>query len=160
MNKIYILVIVLSLFITSNCSTNTVIEQSEQLVFENLKSCICDTSISNQYQKECKESLSDRFIIKNLSGIIYANDIRPNVIVIDYEVAKLIEVDKNRFPVWAKLQEYVLACNLPYQLKKTSTDMKVKFDINIFYESPPMAGKSIPQSNGYLVELLRIEIIK
>jgi hypothetical protein len=150
MNKFVIVTIALLVGCDSLVSCKK--EVVEILVFENIKPCECDVV---KYP-ECKTALSDRFEIKNVLGtVMRAND---KSIFLDFP--QNITVDEIRFPVWKKRLGGVYACNLPIELQNPKEVKKVKFDCILFYEPLPAAGLSVPASDGYSVELTRIEILQ
>ena len=136
-------------------------EDDKIIVYENFATCICDTTIKNQYRNECKIELSDRMVIKGLKG-----SIMPKSGPLDGQ--DNIELDDNqdflintmRFPKWPPSPKVVEVCNLPIELSKSPEKIKVRIDINIFYVGTSIGVPKPQLANFYPVELLRLEIIK
>jgi hypothetical protein len=144
---------------TLTCSPTSIEPVIEQTVFDNFTSC-CDTSVANPDQARCKTFIPTQFILKNLTGVIFANEhYGPDVIYIGLEQAYNLGVDRHKYLAWYQQGGRLIACNLPPSLKKTSTDVNVKFDVNVYYEPPYRSGDP-DGSNGHIFELIRLEVLK
>lgn len=134
----------------------------EQTVFENLPSCgICDTTANSSTREYCKLTLSDTFIIRNVTGeLLSAGPVTPTwkKIHTDFSVWNY-PVDPKRFPVWKDYRSSLIMCNLPKALAALPGIRKVKFDCRFNFMPPPSPGFALPDLAGYPVELLRIELL-
>ncbi len=127
----------------------------EQTVW-NLKPCSCDSSIKADpvERKDCKVLLSDTFVMRNVSGTLKSlGRIQSDSTVWNYKV------DETRFPRWKSYKLELLFCNLPPELSKY-INQKVKFDCIIYYAPPASKNGSVGDYGGYVIDLLRIEILK
>ncbi len=127
------------------------------LIFENLATCKCDTTPNGEFRGVCKSYLSDTFVLKNVTGMIDYTSIRS--IRPDYPMIGDYIVDESRFPIWKDYTTTLLPCNIPDEILKLPTGVKVKFDCRLLY-MPPYPKGMIVDYAGYPVELLRIEVVK
>jgi hypothetical protein len=158
MKKISFIVVFLIGYNYISCKKIDVVEQT---VFDKIKTCyeVCDTTRFKKINcdSDYKLAYSDTYELKNVEGVMK---------VLYYDLTLVltnpnsIVVDKKRFPLWNHWGYNFNPCNLPSQLKILDREVKVKFDCKLLYVPLPSLGLSVPQSDGYPVELTRIEIIQ
>jgi hypothetical protein len=168
MFKIILTLIVCSFLIVS-CKTTKKepLPEPEQLLFENIPPFKCYDVSNTDYEKGlCDQLFKDRFIVKNLTGTIFADNTNKDagnyvIIFLDEKSYKSIVVDKARFPHCNGTMEILRAYNCPAKLKKNlKNDIKVKIDINLFYSDVAKNGLSNAEIPCTPIDLLRIEILK
>jgi hypothetical protein len=156
--KTYAYILVLFAVLCCKKPDELIIEVIEKpLIFENLTACKCDTTPNAEFRDICKSYLSDTFVLKNVNGKIDYTSIRS--VRPDYPMIRDYMVDENRFPIWKDYTSTLIPCNIPDEILKLPTGVKVKFDCRLLYMPPYPKGMVIDYA-GYPVELLRIEVLK
>ena len=135
-----------------SCKNNEIVEQTVW----NLTPCSCDSSIkaSPTDRQRCKILLSDTFVIKNVNGTLK----ELGRIISDSTVWNY-KVDEKRFSRWKDYRSELLFCQLPAEFSK-HINKKVKFDCIIYYAPPALVNGSLGDYGGYIVDLIKIEIIQ
>jgi hypothetical protein len=144
-------------YVLLSCSKEVAIK--DQTVFENLGSipCFCDTLKQND--EDCKIARSDTYDLIDVEGKLYSA--ANYYTYIDIVSSAASKVPQDRFPLFEKRNNSIVACNMPKELSSKDFDgARVKLSCRLFYEPLPWPGRSIPQADGYGVELLRIELLE
>jgi hypothetical protein len=129
----------------------------DQTVFENLPACVFDST--KQDPADIRILMSDRFDLIDVEGKLYS--VANYYIRVELNADDILKVPKARHPVFYERAGRIVACNMPIKLSsKDFNGVKVKLNCRLFYEPLPWPGRSIPQADGYGVELLRIELLE
>lgn len=153
--NIYFLALV---YLSCSCQSKLPVEKS--VVYEKFESCPCDTSINYTFRNECKLLISNRLVIKGLIGsILTKSDPLDRINNIKLDSNQFIVKDQKKFPKWPPSPLILNVCNLPRELSNPKSNVKVKVDLNIFYESVSIGIPKPQTTGGYPVELVRIELL-
>ena len=153
----FILLLFLSILFFS-CQKESKVDKI--VVYEKFTACECDTTIKNEYRNECKIAISERMIVKDLIGyILPKSNPLDRLDNIEFDQNQVFSADSKNFPKWPPSPLIVSVCNLPNDLSKSAEKIKVKIDLNIFYEGISIGIPKPQSANYYPVELLRLEII-
>ena len=121
----------------------------EQKVFENLTSC-CST---------CNAPVS-RY---NLTGKVvsyFSSSGRAIYLNITPDQDQRSSVPDSVLPLFKYYGGFLSICNMPDKIINSSRERRVKFDCKFFYfPIPTNTNGQIPQTDGYVTELMRIELI-
>ena len=118
----------------------------EQTVFENLTTCcqLCTKPVS----------------LKNVTGKLlitgYSLDGKPGITAVIPDSA--FNISDKQLPMFKYYGNVFYLCNLPDKIRNIGSERRVKFDCNLIYLDVPSGGQ-IPQTDGYPVDLIRIEVL-
>ena len=129
--------------------TNEPVVEPEQKVFKNLRSCCshCSTLVS-------RYNLTGKLVTYfSFSG----KDIYANIIPDQDQRASIPD---SVLPLFKYYGGILSICNMPDKIMSSSRERKVKFDCKFFYfPIPTNTNGQIPQTDGYVTELMRIELL-
>jgi hypothetical protein len=153
MNNLLVLLLTAIVFNLISCKKSNVAKQ--KLVFENIEPCCKDY--------DCALSRSKSLTFKNLKGKIKVNleigTMKSNDLYFTSDTLQQLTVTEEQLPNY-KYQvqgNYIIACNMPEEIKLSKKDLNVCFDARFLWTSKFPANCEC----AYLiVELLRIEILK
>ena len=117
----------------------------EQTVFENLTTCcqLCTKPIS----------------LKNVTGKLRLSgylDGKP--VMVNITPDSTFNISDKQLPLYKYYGNVFSICNMPDKVRNIGSERRVKFDCNLIYLDVPSGGQ-IPQTDGYPVDLIRIEVL-